>query len=44
MKENIEQTSALAVGIKEVIEEQVTLRIRQEIQHILSAPIVKQGK
>ena len=44
MRENMEQTSALAVGIKEVIEEQVTLRIRQEIQHILSAPIVKQGK
>jgi len=38
-----EQTLALSNGIKEVIEEQVTLRIRQEIQHILSAPIVKQS-
>jgi len=38
-----EQILALSNGIKEVIEEQVTLRIRQEIQHILSAPIVKQS-
>jgi len=44
MRENIEQISALSNGIKEVIEEQVTLRIRQEIQHILSAPIVNRNK
>ena len=43
MRENIEQTASLAKGIQGVIEEQVSLRIRQEIQHILSAPIVKQG-
>ena len=41
MQQNITHISSLTNGIKEVIEEQVTLRIRQEIQHILSAPIVK---
>ncbi len=38
-----EQILNLATGIKEVVEEQVTLRIRQEIQHILSAPFVKRS-
>ena len=38
-----EQILNLSKGIKEVVEEQVTLRIRQEIQHILSAPIVKRS-
>jgi len=44
MSQHNEQIMTLSKGIKEVVEEQVTLRIRQEIQHILSAPIVKQSK
>lgn len=43
MRDNFDQISALTKGLKEIVEEQVTLRIRQEIQHILSAPIVNRS-
>ncbi len=44
MRDNYNQMSALSKGLKEIVEEQVTLRIRQEIQHILSAPIANRSK
>jgi len=43
LTQNVQQVSALTKGIREVIEEQVTLRIRQELQHLLSSPLVNKS-